>query len=1069
MRVRRLLFLATSCWFAGLLPTFAAGVPVVQANRMVEITWVSTKDYDDPFNTVDLDCIFSGPDGRELRVPAFWAGERTWRARFASPRLGQHSYRTECSDPENPALHNVQGQVQVVAYRGENPLYLHGPLKVSTNRRNFEHADGTPFLWFGDTWWMGLTRRLKWPDEFETLAADRKQKGFNVVQIIAGLYPDMPAFDERGRGDDGFPWKQDYSRIRPQYFDAADRRLLYLVDQGFVPCIVGAWGYHLPWMSTEGLKRHWRYLVARYGALPVVWCVAGEAAMPYYLSKSPAQDASLQRRGWTQVTAYLRELDPYHRLITIHPTGGNRSRNMVQRASLLDFEMLQGGHGDRDSVPGIIQQVRESRDINPPMPVVTAEVCYEGILGKCHADVQRLIIWSCLLSGEAGHTYGANGIWQLNRRDQEYGKSPHGGNWGTTPWDEAMKLPGSAQAGIAINLLRSLPFDRFEPHKDWAAYERPAADPFDAPYAAGCDDVRVVYVPKPVPIVVHGLDRRANYTAAYFDPITGKRTKIGQVEVARSGNWNCDPPKGAKADWVVVMTTTDAARRKDAVSGRLKHVVASDSRAFALHPKNPKYFVFRGKPLALIAATEHYGSVVNRAFDFERYLDNAADNRQTMTRTFLLFRELQSPRNPSSPVKPESPEYLAPYTRVGPGTALDGEPLYDLDQWNEEYFTRLHRFLDAASKRGIVVELTLFSNTYGDPIWELNPLNAKNNLQQIGKVAWQDYTSLKDSSLVGRQRAYVRKIIQETCRYENVYYEICNEPGGGFEHHASVQHVDAWQVAIARTVREELDRQDSDRLIFGSQAFSYVPQFKQELDATFRRPTFDVANVHPLPNTVLGEWTYQLGNFMSKELALGELNEFCKATQIYGKPCVLDEDNAASLYRDETGWTIHRKRAWIALLNQNHYDYIDFSITVGSPAGTLQSRQKIRAWIKHLSEFFHSFDFVNAELQPKLFEEKPRHTVAAALGREGEDYIVYLADRREVTNPVAGESIEGAIALTLPEGSYEARLFSPTTGVYSPPTVVFGGKLAAQLELPTFQHDIALRIKRQRERATAGK
>src|SRR5262249_27564460 len=30
----------------------------------------------------------------------------------------------------------------------------------------------------------------------------------------------------------------------------------------------------------------------------------------------------------------------------------------------------------------------------------------------------------------------------------------------------------------------------------------------------------------------------------------------------------------------------------------------------SIHPDNPKYFLFRGKPLVLITATEHYGSVI---------------------------------------------------------------------------------------------------------------------------------------------------------------------------------------------------------------------------------------------------------------------------------------------------------------------------------------------------------------------------------------------------------------------------------------------------------------------------
>ena len=124
-----------------------------------------------------------------------------------------------------------------------------------------------------------------------------------------------------------------------------------------------------------------------------------------------------------------------------------------------------------------------------------------------------------------------------------------------------------------------------------------------------------------------------------------------------------------------------------------------------------------------------------------------------------------------------------------------------------------------------------------------------------------------------------------------------------------------WQTEIGRVVRDELKRLGRKHLVFASQAFSYTPKFTQPLDATFTGSLADAANVHPLPDTVLGGRAYMLGNFMSKELTLAELAEFCRATQKYPKPCVLDEDNAATLYRDPVGWTIHRKRAWVALLS----------------------------------------------------------------------------------------------------------------------------------------------------------
>jgi hypothetical protein len=485
-------------------------------------------------------------------------------------------------------------------------------------------------------------------------------------------------------------------------------------------------------------------------------------------------------------------------------------------------------------------------------------------------------------------------------------------------------------------------------------------------------------------------------------------------------------------------------------------------KPIALHPANGKYFLFRNRPLALITATEHYGSVVNRAFDFDRYLADAADKKQTMTRTFLLFREQQSSRNPSSPVKPESPDYLAPYPRTGPGKALDGEPQYDLDRWNDEYFTRLRKFLDRASALGIVVELTLFSNTYGDNVWALNPLRAANNIQKVGAVEWQDYNTLKDPVLNARQFAYVDKILDETYRYDNVYYEICNEPGGGMPGHATPAEVDRWQAEVARAVREKLDRLGSKHLIFASQAFSYTPKFTQQLDDTYSFSWVDAVNVHPLPNTVLGGRAFELGNFMSKELKLAEYAAFCRAAQDYPKPCVMDEDNAATLYRDPVGWTIHRKRAWIAALSQAHYDFIDFSITVGSEAGTKESSEQIRTWMKHLSTFLHGFPFVGAAPLADWVEKKPEHVVSATLGVGGVQYVTYLADDREVTDPAAGTPIEGEIVVRLSAGDYQVSVFSPTTGKREALSRVSGGTEPVSIKLPPLVHDVVLVVLRAR-------
>jgi hypothetical protein len=451
-----------------------------EANVMIELTFKAAHSYADPFNQVTLDAIFLDPEGRELRVPAFWAGADVWKVRYASPVVGTHRFRTACSEPLDRGLHDVTGKVEITLYKGQNALYRHGPLRVAANRRFLEHQDGTPFFWLGDTWWMGLCHRLHWPDEFKQLAADRKEKGFNVIQIVAGLYPDMPPFDPRGANEAGFPWTTNYTSIRPEYFNAADERLRCLVEEGFTPCIVGAWGYFLPWMGVDKMEKHWRCLVARYSAWPVVWCVAGEANLPFYTVKGFPYDDREQVRGWTEVTRYLRETDPFHRLVTIHPTGINRlsARNATDDISLLDIDLLQTPHGEAEAVRPTVRTVRESYADDPVMPVINGEASYEMLNDKIAADWPRAMFWVCMLNGACGHTYGANGIWQCNRRGQPHGPSPNGDpngvGYGKIPWDEAMNRPGSGQVALGKKLLAAYPWPHFKPHHEWAAFTNQA-------------------------------------------------------------------------------------------------------------------------------------------------------------------------------------------------------------------------------------------------------------------------------------------------------------------------------------------------------------------------------------------------------------------------------------------------------------------------------------------------------------------------------------------------------------------------------------------------------------------
>jgi hypothetical protein len=546
-------------------PAICAGGPgrvTSSTPRGIELSFTSGNERDDPFHTVELDVDFTSSSGKTLRVPAFWAGGKTWKVRYSSLEAGPHRYVTRCSDAHDQGLHGQSGQVEIAAYRGDNPLFRHGPIRVADDRRHLAHADGTPFFWLGDTWWMGLCERLRFPDEFESLILDRKAKGFSVIQIVAGLYPDMPAFDARGRNEAGFPWTEKYGRIRPEYFDKADERLFALADAGIVPCVVLAWGYHLPWLGVDKMKQHVRYVMARYGALPVVWCIAGEVNLPYYLEKGFPRGGEAQTRSWEDVIKYARTVNGFGRLITVHPTGLDplSGRLLFKDQSLLDFDMLQTGHGMREVLAPTIRALRASYAARPVMPVVNGEVCYEALLGKIPAEIPRLMFWTNMLSGAAGHTYGANGIWQLNRRGQPYGKSPHGGTYGPIPWDDAMNLPGAGQLGLAKRFLERFAWHQLEPHLEWAAWggtekgKSAASDEFQVPCTAGIPRrLRITYAPLPQAVAMKSLEAEVRYVASCFDPVSGARSAIGTVRADSNGFWTASPPPGIKGDWVVVL------------------------------------------------------------------------------------------------------------------------------------------------------------------------------------------------------------------------------------------------------------------------------------------------------------------------------------------------------------------------------------------------------------------------------------------------------------------------------------------------------------------------------------
>jgi hypothetical protein len=486
------------------------------------------------------------------------------------------------------------------------------------------------------------------------------------------------------------------------------------------------------------------------------------------------------------------------------------------------------------------------------------------------------------------------------------------------------------------------------------------------------------------------------------------------------------------------------------------------------HPANPKLLQYADRPLVLLCATEHYGSVMNRPFNFGKYLADAAKKRQTLTRLFLLFRELQSAMNPYSPCKPESTDYISPFERSGPGDALDGLPRYDLARWNPEFFERLHAFMSLAEERGIMVEVVLFSHSYSEEVWSLNPLHPANNLNGLPAMPWHAYTTRRNERLFDFQRRYLRKIVTELNRYGNIIYEICNEPGGNFpyaENTPPSEEVDEWMEALLTDLRGIEAKLPNQHLVAGQQAFKYIlpgetavlKDVHQFCEASFDRIGFDIVNMHPLSNMWHRGVNYDLGRFMRGELRLRALRDYCLAMYRENKPLNLDEDNAASRFTDDFGWTIHRKRAWTALFCGAHYDVIDFSINKHFETGTAESNASFRNWMKILSETIHAIDLVRARPDVSFIAKTPPETCVSALVIDGEIHHIYLADAREKDNLLAGNPIKGQLVVNLPKHPQQIRFVSPVTGKTIGEATTPGGD-GAVITLPPFQHDLLIGI-----------
>jgi hypothetical protein len=319
-------------------------------------------------------------------------------------------------------------------------------------------------------------------------------------------------------------------------------------------------------------------------------------------------------------------------------------------------------------------------------------------------------------------------------------------------------------------------------------------------------------------------------------------------------------------------------------------------------------------------------------------------------------------------------------------------------------------------------------------MWSLSPMNAINNINGIGAISRTNvYTLDKNDGLLAVQEDMVRKIVTELKGFDNLYYEICNEPYFGG---VTLQ----WQRHIADVITAAEANSKAHHLISQN-----IANFKDKVENP--HPSVSILNFHYAtpPETVA--LNYNLGR------VIGENETGFRGTN-------------DSQYRME-GWDF-------IVAGGGLFNNLDYSFTAGQDDGTFVYPQTqpgggspaLRRQYGFLKRTIQAFDFVYMRPDDGVVKaELPAGVSVRALSKPGRDYLIYLRTalgdwKKHLELKTRFERGELSLLLDLPAGHYVGQWLDTKScsrdGQF--PFTHAGGPKA--LEVPGFEEDIALTIRR---------
>jgi len=462
-----------------------------------------------------------------------------------------------------------------------------------------------------------------------------------------------------------------------------------------------------------------------------------------------------------------------------------------------------------------------------------------------------------------------------------------------------------------------------------------------------------------------------------------------------------------------------------------------------LHPDNPHYYLFRGKPTILITSAEHYGGVVNGDFDSAAYFDTLKAYGMNYTRIYpgFLFEPMgKFMKGNTLGAKPS--RLVLPWARSNkPGYPLGGN-LFDLDKWNPEFFVRLKDFVAKAGERGIVVEICFYNAQYGDT-WPMSPLYYENNIQGEGQCDYEDAQTLKHADVVRREDDYVHKITQEVNAYDNVILEICDEP---YLTGTPIELAGPWIAHNVEVIKKAESGLPNKHLI------------AQQIEGPMGGPCDFTA--HPDVSVIVTQYAWegsheQMGGLMALDY------EYDK-----NRPIDFNETDYYPTWYQGDRIAASRVEAWEFVAGGGgSFNQLNGLYTVRDPgAKTNEENAQLLTALRGLHDFMYSFDFLKMHPDKSFVQGGlPLGTYARGMSEPGKQYAYYhhhsTFGRNTASYKVTPGNYHEDLVLHLPAGDYQADWINAATGAVIGSSSFSHAGGNRTVTSPEHAVDMALRVK----------